>query len=92
MVGAAHTTTAHSTIYDTPAESRSSIARVSTSTTVSLQQSSPVTDTTDSSTQSDSSMDTPPQSPPSSPPPSPPSSPPPSPPSSPPSGGGGYTY
>ncbi|MBD73911.1 MAG: hypothetical protein CMM96_00225 [Rickettsiales bacterium] len=84
MVGAAHTTTAHSIIYDTPAESRSSIARVSTSTTVTLQQSSPVTDTTDSSTQSDSSMDTPPQSPPSSPPPSPPSSPP--------SGGGGYTY
>ena len=28
MVGAAHTTTAHSIIYDTPAESRSSSARV----------------------------------------------------------------
>ena len=76
MVGSAHTTTAHSTIYDTPAESRSSTARVSTSTTVTLQQSSPVTETTDTSTPSSSSMDTPPESPP----------------SSPPSGGGGYGY
>ena len=67
MVGAAHTTTAHSTIYDTPAESRSSTARVSTSTTVTLQQSSPVTETTDTSTPSTPSMD-PPESPPSSPP------------------------
>ncbi len=82
MVGAAHTTTAHSTIYDTPAESRSSTTRVSTSTTVTLQQSSPVTETTDTSNPSTSSMD-PPESPPSSPP---------TPPSSPPSGGGGYGY
>ena len=91
MVGAAHTTTAHSIIYDTPAESRSSSARVSTSTTVTLQQSSPVTEITDTSTPSTPSMD-PPESPPSSPPSTPPSSPPSTPPSSPPSGGGGYGY
>jgi hypothetical protein len=83
MVGAAHTTTAHSTIYDTPAESRSSAARISTSTTVTLQQSSPVTEIAETSTPSTPSMD---------PPESPPSSPPSTPPSSPPSGGGGYSY
>jgi len=104
MVGAAHTTSPHSIIYDTPAESRSSLRTVSsTSTTINKQitstsQSTPsnepvtpieMTDTPTTTTSNDSY-----QAPPSSPPSNPPSSPPPSspPPSSPPSGGGGGGY
>ena len=101
MVGAAHTTTPHAIIYDTPAESRSASAvRQTTSTTpMTTVTTSPVTystpDTTTTTTETTSttststSSSTPPSSspPPSSPPPSsPPSSPPPS------SGGGGYGY
>ena len=97
MVGAAHTTSPHAIIYDTPAESRSANAvTASTSTTMTTVSSptaapytppetvAPTTDTSETMTQPTSP---PPSSPPSSP---PPSSPPPS--SPPPSGGGGYGY
>ena len=104
MVGAAHTTTPHAIIYDTPAESRSASAvrQVTSTTPMTTVPASPTTySSPDTSTTTTTEITTPPPSsspPPSSPPPSspPPSSPPPSssPPSSPPpsSGGGGYGY
>ena len=100
MVGVAHTTSAHSTIYNTPQESLGARGSAGTnvgSTQASLRsiqdlikESETTTSTNDMNTYSDpideASNDTPP---PSSPPPSsPPSSPPPSSPPS--SGGGGY--
>ena len=105
MVGAAHTTTPHAIIYDTPAESRSATAvRQAASTTPmttvsapTVSYSNPDTNTTTTTETSSPTTSTPQSSsPPSSSPPSssPPSSSPPSspPPSSPPpsSGGGGY--
>ena len=86
MVGAAHTTTPHAIIYDTPAESRTSSAG-----TGSVQPTmTTVTSPTGTSYTPPEPTTTPTPEPPSSPPPSsPPSSPPPS---SPPSGGGGYGY
>ena len=93
MVGAAHTTTPHAIIYDTPAESRSSSAvrasTVTTMTTVASPSASPYTPPA-SVSEPTTTTSTPASSPPSSPPPS--SPPPSSPPSSPPSGGGGYGY
>ena len=93
MVGAAHTTTPHAIIYDTPAESRTSSAGTGvvqpTMTTVT----SPTgtTYTPPEPTTTTPTPTTPTTEPPSSPPPSsPPSSPPPSSPPS--SGGGGYGY
>ena len=100
MVGAAHTTTPHAIIYDTPAESRTSSAGTgsvaSTMSTVASPSantysppeptvSQPAETTTPSMDQNNNTTSSPP---PSSPPPSssPPSSPPPS------SGGGGYGY
>ena len=101
MVGAAHTTTPHAIIYDTPALSRtSSTVSASTSTTSNMttvtsptastaavpEQTDYTTPTSPASTSSEPPSSSPPSS---SPPSSPPSS---SPPSSPPSGGGGYGY
>ena len=96
MVGAAHTTTPHAIIYDTPAESRSASAvrQTAATTPMTTVSSSPTTystpDTntttttqTTSPTPTQPSTTPPPSTPPSSP---PPSSPPPS------SGGGGYGY
>lgn len=108
MVGAAHTTSPHATIYNTPQESLRSGAtpgsnvggtRVGLRSIQDLVQESESSQTSNMNTVSDpideaSSTPTPPPSP-----PSPPSSPPPSPPSTPPpsppsapSGGGGYGY
>ena len=90
MVGAAHTTTPHAIIYDTPAESRSATAvRQAASTTPmttvsasTVSYSTPDTSSTTTTEATPPTTSTPPSSsPPSSP---PPSSPPPS------SGGGGY--
>ena len=97
MVGAAHTTTPHAIIYDTPAESRSvnavTTSSSTTMTTVSSPSAAPYTppETVAPTTDTSQTMTQPTTPPPSSPPPSsPPSS---SPPSSPPSsGGGGYGY
>ena len=94
MVGAAHTTTPHSIIYDTPAESRSASAIRQAASTIpmttvsssSVSSSTPDTSTTTTTETTTPSTSTPPSSsPPSS---SPPSSSPPS--SPPPSSGGGY--
>ncbi len=94
MVGAAHTTSPHAIIYDTPAESRSSNAvragaTTTMITTVSSAESTytptPTPSTDATSTQMDQQSTPPPSTPPSSPPPSPPSSPPSG-------GGGGYGY
>ena len=84
MVGAAHTTTPHSIIYDTPAESRSATAIRQAASTIPM---TTVSSPSVSSSTPDTSTTTTTSTPPSSPPPSstPPSStPPPS------SGGGGY--
>ena len=93
MVGAAHTTTPHAIIYDTPAESRTSSAGTGsvqpTMTTVTSPTGTSYTPP-EPTTTTPAPTTTPTPEPPSSPPPSsPPSSPPPS---SPPSGGGGYGY
>ena len=93
MVGAAHTTTPHAIIYDTPAESRTSSAGTGsvqpTMTTVASPTGTSYTPP-EPTTTTPAPTTTPTPEPPSSPPPStPPSSPPPS---SPPSGGGGYGY
>ena len=88
MVGAAHTTTPHAIIYDTPAQSRTSSAvSASTTTTPVSTVASPSTTYTppETSTTTDTSSQS--MEPPSTP---PPSSPPPSTPPS--SGGGGYGY
>ena len=102
MVGAAHTTTPHAIIYDTPAESRTSSAgtgvvqptmtTVTSPTGTTYTPSEPTTTTpTPTTPTTEPPSSPPPSSPPSSPPPSsPPSSPPPSSPPS--SGGGGYGY
>ena len=102
MVGAAHTTTPHAIIYDTPAESRTSSAGTGSVQPTMTTVTSPTgtTYTPPEPTTTTPAPTTPTMEPPSSPPPSsPPSSPPPSsppsspPPSSPPSsGGGGYGY
>ena len=96
MVGAAHTTTPHSIIYDTPALSRTSSASPSTTSSTISTVVSPIaptaavpeqTDYTPPTSPSSTSSEPPSSSPPSSSPPSsPPSSSPPS------SGGGGYGY
>ena len=93
MVGAAHTTTPHAIIYDTPAESRTSSAGTGsvqpTMTTVASPTGTSYTPP-EPTTTTPAPTTTPTPEPPSSPPQStPPSSPPPS---SPPSGGGGYGY
>ena len=93
MVGAAHTTTPHAIIYDTPAESRTSSAGTGsvepTMTTVTSPTGTSYTPP-EPTTTTPAPTTTPTPEPPSSPPQStPPSSPPPS---SPPSGGGGYGY
>ena len=93
MVGAAHTTTPHAIIYDTPAESRTSSAGTGsvqpTMTTVTSPTGTSYTPPEPTTTTP--APTTPSMEPPSSPPPSsPPSSPPPSSPPS--SGGGGYGY
>ena len=89
MVGAAHTTTPHAIIYDTPAESRTSSAvTISSSstpmTTVSSSASATYTPS-EPTTTTPPTVDPPESSPPTTPPPTPPSSPPSS-------GGGGYGY
>ena len=94
MVGAAHTTTPHAIIYDTPAESRTSSAGTGsvqpTMTTVTSPTGTSYTPP-EPTTTTPAPTTTPTPEPPSSPPPSsPPSSPPPSSPPS--SGGGGYGY
>ena len=92
MVGAAHTTTAHAIIYDTPAESRAAVVNIPSSTSTIIRNVSQGA-TTPSTSETSYTPSSPPSSPPSGP-PSPPSSPPSgpsSPPSSPPSGGG-YGY
>ena len=92
MVGAAHTTTPHAIIYDTPAQSRTSSAvSASTTTTRVSTVASPSTTYTPSETPTTTDTSSQSMEPPSTSPPS--SSPPPTPPSSPPSsGGGGYGY
>ena len=81
MVGAAHTTTAHAIIYDTPAESRAAVVNIPSSTSTIIRNVSQ-----GAATPSTPETSYTPSSPPSSP-PSGPSSPPSSPPS-----GGGYGY
>ena len=89
MVGAAHTTTPHAIIYDTPAESRTSSAVTSSTSSTPMTTVSSPTSTTytppESTPTPPPTIDPPESSPPTTPPPSPPSSPPPS-------GGGGYGY
>ena len=100
MVGAAHTTTAHAIIYDTPAESRAAVVDIPSSTSTiirNVSQGATTPSTSETSTPTSSPSYSPPSgasSSPSSPPSapsSPPSNPPSNPPSSPPSGGG-YPY
>ena len=100
MVGAAHTTTAHAIIYDTPAESRAAVVDIPSSTSTiirNVSQGAITPSTSETSTPTSSPSYSPPSgasSSPSSPPSapsSPPSNPPSNPPSSPPSGGG-YPY
>ena len=89
MVGAAHTTTPHAIIYDTPAESRTSsavtISASSTSMTTVSSSASATYTPSEPTTTTPPTVDPPESSPPTTPPPTPPSSPPSS-------GGGGYGY
>ena len=92
MVGAAHTTTPHAIIYDTPAESRTSSAGTGSVQQTMTTVTSPTgtTYTPPEPTTTTPAPTTTPEPPSSPPPSSPPSSPPPSSPPS--SGGGGYGY